>query len=298
MSEKRKSRDPRRDSEGFSLLVVLLTIMAIAVILMPLTIRAKTQAVFDASLLRTDQLDFLAEGIATVLAARVMDRMNARGQALAMNSMPYRCSLGSLHIDYRLQDQSGLINVNLAPKPLLEAGFRSLGFSTDDAEITTNAVIAFRTPKRRSTTGVRGLEIIGGLKHTAMETVSELYDIRTIRRVPFQQLSATFTVHTQSPRMTRQYVPHALEGAIADEGQFIQASAPRSQTPFVVSVKVHDAVRAGQFNSVFVASVNAKPRILETWRYDIETEGAIQAIEEDCSVRFGSDFADAVLRMS
>jgi len=287
--------------QGFSLLVVLLTILAIAAILTPLALSAKTRALFSATLLRSDQLDFLADGVATILASQYVADIDQTGAGVRMNSTLYKCRTGGLTIAYTLQRHDGLINLNLAPEALLAVAFRSLGFRAQTAQAFAETVVAYRSSKDGIVSG-SALEIKDGLKNASFESISELYDFEPFRTVPLRKLSRVFTVNSLSAGITLTNAPDDLRNRIAtaeDLSAFVQQPGSSNAGAVGVSVSISDEKASGQFNGIFDAhgAAGRRPVILASWHYDVLDEPGTIVDEGDCRNRFGTAFEMTVAEM-
>ncbi len=291
--------DEDTGKKGFSLLVVLLTILAIAAILTPIALGAKTRAIHTASLLRSDQLNFLSDGVATILASQLV--AGSGNADIAMNSTRYRCTTDGVTIDYALQRHDGLINLNLSSKELLATGFQSLGFGPETAQDIAETVIAFRTSDQgrgpASSLGVRG-----GLKKAPIESIAELYDILRLGHVELQALMRTFTVNSTSPWIAVDQAPAQLRNRILDAGDFDSLPGPNVSDysgAISVSVNISDGVSSGRFEAIFDVGgrTGRKPVILASWRHDLPAASGVTVDEGRCRNRFGPAFESTIAAM-
>ncbi len=284
---------------GFTLVAVLWIILAIAAILTPLSLKARTQAAHTAALQQVDRLNTLAEGIATVLISQYRTALTRQQpDGISANSARQACKSGALLLSYRLQSHAGLLNVNTSGQSTLAQAFIALGQNRADAD-----ALAKKTIFHRSYSGNASLEtqtgVLGGPKKAPLESLSELYDIEDMRGISYRDLRETFTVHSKSNTLALQAVPRHLE-PILQEGSPVQAvtwdAAALLSSPVTVSVIVQRGIHRGQFNGLYATRTarSALGDIVETWRYDSpEPSGSLDEAP-DCKQSFGHALHDAL----
>lgn len=275
MATERAANDP---NAGFSLVTVLWILVAIAAVLTPLTIRARTQVLHTASLLQIDRLDLLARGMANVLAVR-----QAEGGTEPANSVMYACTAGSLEIRYLLQSHAALVSLNHAPKPALTAALAALGL--DSAVSAAEAIITNRS-YRQASSEQRTLSIRGGPKQAPFESISELYEIENLKGVPYRLLHRTFTAHSTSNALSAPDLPAHLQRAV-EANEDLQAGPATHFDQLTISVDIRRGSVRGQFNGVFIRGVN---HVVESWRYDDLPENLAE-ITDPCSSHFAREIA-------
>lgn len=142
------TRDPAGEA-GFVLpsVVAILVVVAAAAALATQQLQTHTQI----TTARLDRLRLQGEvdGIARLVAmSLVNERARHRpGLALPENGSPIACPLpGGGLLSVAVQDQAGLIDLNTAPRPLMEEAFRALGLSDPDASGIAAEIVDDRDP--------------------------------------------------------------------------------------------------------------------------------------------------------
>ncbi|MCI5075344.1 hypothetical protein [Oricola sp.] len=283
--------DTRDAQGGYSLLMVLLLMLAVASVLAPVTARIKAKALHETALLRIDELNALAQGLSVLLADQTGNGGDAGQAHLLANSTRYRCRVGSVHVTFAFQNQSGLIDLNRASEALLAKGFQSLGLAPAMAERLAQLVSAYRSYKPDDGAPA-GLEIANGLKNAPFESVAELFDMQALRDLPLAQINRTFTIHSGSSRIAPAHAPNALAVRLSDKDT--TGVAPQSPGPLDVLVTVMSGRMTGRFHGVYRYYNDGRLRLVETWRHDIGDEGSDPVDAGDCSARFGPEFVQLV----
>jgi general secretion pathway protein K len=179
---------------GFALVAVLWFLVLVAAFVAPFAVAARTDFLIASNRSKKVRLDTLAEGVSTLLSLRLMEHGDAAAPLadILQDSSPVSCNLGAYTFDIRLQDQSGLIDLNAADRALLATGLRAIGVATADA--VAEAVVNYR----HSGAPVPGADvgIEGGAKGGPFETVVELSDFEALKYVEPTKLHRVFTVHS------------------------------------------------------------------------------------------------------
>ncbi|MDA4848840.1 hypothetical protein [Hoeflea poritis] len=280
--------------EGFSLVAVLWIVLAIAAVLTPLTLAARTQTVHIAMLHQADRLNYLADGIALILVAQQKTRStDGEAQQRHSNSTVHRCRDGEVVVMHSLQNHAGLVNLNRASKSTLSAAFAALGKYDSEADLLADRVVDFRSHSS-SDPGASTKDFKNGPKRAPFESVAELYDIVGAGDIPLQMLRQTFSVHSNSSVVDLQAAPPQLKKMLTEQNasDAFRAGANAQPSPMTVSVVVRRGTITGQFNGVFAkgSASGGIDRLVENWRYDDLATLDGQSTLGSCSALFGSEF--------
>lgn len=278
---------------GFSLVTVLWILLAISAVLAPITMAARTQALYSASTVQIERLDLLAIGLSKVLMARVSGAGNA-APLLERDSTPLGCSTETLDISVSVQNHAGLVSLNQAPRPALAAAFSSLGFGDGEADALAAAAVAYRSRGRFAE--ATSITVQGGLKRASFESVSELFEFSGLQRTAYLKLHQTFSAHGTSNSLSLRFAPAHLADFNNRPGQSSIAQAEGS-SPFVtISVLVNRNGILGQFNGIFDGRAAGTSHPIESWRYD-DTSAMAKPESRRCEQLFGDAVADVLSKL-
>lgn len=213
-----------RREQGFALAAVLGFILIISAFLSNFAVSSRVHMLTTSNIFEETKARWAIEALLTevareyaqsTLASTVYSPFNLR-EAVA-------CQAGPVAISLRLQEHSGLIDLNAASVELLALGYQSLGL---DAEVSQR--LAEQTDQYRNMTpSPDPLPIDGavadGYKHAAFEDVRELYDFEPLRAFAQATLMQTFTVFTKSGTLSAENLPEKLHAAINASGQKAEA---------------------------------------------------------------------------
>jgi len=133
--------------QGFVLPAVLAVMIVVSAAALIATDRHRTRTAVAESQTRGLRLQGLADGAARLVATGiVLERTRGMpGLGLPRNGAAIACGLPEgRRLVLALQDQAGLIDLNAAPRPLLEAAFRALGIGDADALRLAAEVMDYR----------------------------------------------------------------------------------------------------------------------------------------------------------
>ncbi len=202
---------------GFALVSVLLFLMVVAAVITPFVLAARTDFLVTSNAYRKSKQTQLAAGLADFTARQVASLEQLRSETLLLNSEPMRSVCGKHSIEIRVQDQLGLINANLAPIELLQAGFATLAPPDANPRDLAELALAYRDPEGKSQ-GADEKQLSDGFKFLPFEAIEELYEFSGFQGMPVSILSRVFTVHGGIPAVRLDNAPKLLADSIKGKG--------------------------------------------------------------------------------
>lgn len=185
-----------RSDSGMALFVVLAFLLLVAAVITPFAVSAHVEAMVTRNTLRETRDRFAIEGVTRLAAAaylRTAEEIASRPTA----QMPARVQCddaGGAAVTLNFINHAGLIDLNMAPPDLLEAGFRALGMSMAEAGGYAKAVVKARTPPPAKD----GEEAADA----TLETVFQLADLTAFgepigKKTAYGPARGVFTVYSQ-----------------------------------------------------------------------------------------------------
>lgn len=212
-----------RKQDGFALIAVLLFLMITSAIITPMVLAARTDFQLASRKYLNTRLAVLAEGILNVVIWQLATFTESKNDNLLLNSAPMQAVCGNHAITIVIQDQASLIDINVAPLALLEAGFNALDFSRGDASELGKTVIAYRLPEDAGA-NIPNMadELSVGLKHFAFEAIEELYEFPGFAKMSPDDISKVFTIYGRRESVNSQNMSDILSKILPDQatGQF------------------------------------------------------------------------------
>ncbi|MCV3243107.1 general secretion pathway protein GspK [Mesorhizobium sp. ZC-5] len=240
---------------GFALIAVLVFLLLVAAVVAPFAVAARTTFLIALNTRDQSRLDTMADGLSTLVALRVIGNDGAALLAeLPPNSSPVSCAAGKYTIGIRLQDQAGLIDLNVADEATLAVGLRSIGIVTG-AATAAETIVKYRSYQPEDSRPA--IAVTGGLKSGPFESVIELSDLKPLASLEPADLHRAFTVHSGQSAVAASRAPAALAGLLrlpADDG-----AGGSSMRIFAVEVAVQDQARAAKGYAGFLAEPSSSP---------------------------------------
>lgn len=135
---------PRHGEAGFALVAVILLMLVVIAAVTPFLLAARTRLDLAADDAAKARLDLLADGLLVVVARDLAAPERLQRSPVSRRSVPARCMAGGVAIEVRVQDQRGLVDLNLAERDALAAGFRALGLGEAEAQAHAAATVQYR----------------------------------------------------------------------------------------------------------------------------------------------------------
>ncbi|MCP9229984.1 general secretion pathway protein GspK [Mesorhizobium sp. LMG 17147] len=207
--------DDERGSAGFSLVAVLVFMLIVSAIVVPFAITAKTRLMIANNEVEQERLSLLAEGLANVASSELANGSGT--EKLPLDFSPTACRSGKFTFDVRIQDHSGLIDLNAADVHLLSLGFASLGFNRQISEELAEAAIRFRGSTNAFAAQEESASSVGPPqdKQAPFESVSELQEFSALASTPLYDLYAVFTVNSKRGTLSLDHAPSRLRTVLA-----------------------------------------------------------------------------------
>lgn len=250
MKTGKKSRD------GFALVSVLLFLLVVTAVITPFVLAARTDFLLASASYHKDRQTLLANGLARLVARQVAAASEEVNEELRLNSEPMRSVCGNSLVEVWVQDQLGLVNLNLAGTKLLEAGFSALGFDGSDSGDLAALAETYRN-QAGAASAASERDLSDGFKFNSFEALEELYEFPGFTRRSVETLGKVFTIHGGLQTINATNVPTVLKSEI---GRFsgdplIVDTNPSESRHFRISVLAKSASNRAVGFSGFVIEV-------------------------------------------
>ncbi|WP_407529275.1 general secretion pathway protein GspK [Methylobacterium oryzisoli] len=219
----------RAREDGFVLPAVLAIMIVVSAAALIATDRHRARMNVAESQGRALRLQGLADGLARLVAAGfLMERMRGvPGLGLPPNGSVWACALpDNRRVAVAVQDHAGLIDLNAAPRALLETTFRVLGIADADAATLAAEVVDYRDPDdtpepnggaERRQYAARGLAY--GPRNAPFSSVDEIERLPSMTREQADRLRGALTIHNPGGGIDPNVTPmRALIGSVAGDG--------------------------------------------------------------------------------
>lgn len=202
------------DDAGFALAVVLAFLLLAGTIATPFFLLARQYAFVSRNAVAAVRRATAAEGMLQLAAQRYMEHARVDDRLPSRVECRMEAPSGQIDFLFHFQNHAGLIDLNAASPELMQIGFASLG--ADNATAEKLAALA-DTYRSANITGIddNGSGIVGGPKHSAFETVSELFDFPLPAATSREDLESVFTVLSRSGFVDRGSASSRLKDAFA-----------------------------------------------------------------------------------
>jgi general secretion pathway protein K len=262
---------PENDRSGFVLVTVVWLAGLLALVAATFTGSVRHQTEAAASALAVARAEAVMAGALNYVSYRLQTAVSTSRQVEPWNGVAMRCVLPSGEaVVVRLQDQTGLVDLNLAELPLLQALLAGVGLEGEQAARLAEAIVDYRDGDEITAAGHPESEIHtgmgrgGALKNRAFETIYELDRVPGMPQAVLDVLLPWVTVHSPQGTIDRAAAPQALVIALSraapslvTDDRYIAAS-PRTR----VSIETAPPSRPGQALRAIVSLDGVVPRIL------------------------------------
>lgn len=245
-----KSSSDEGASAGFSLVAVLVFMLIVSAIVVPFAVTAKARLIIANNEVEQERLSLLAEGLANVVSSELAH--GSAAEKLLLDSTPTSCRSGEFAFDARIQDHSGLIDLNAADTHLLSLGFASLGFDRQTSEAVAKAAIQFRGNASAFAAQAEPATSVGPPENklAPFESVSELQEFSALASTPLYDLYGVFTVNSKRGTLSLDHAPNRLRavlaGASGSDASVMQGATETSAYTIEITARRDGSGIAGQ----------------------------------------------------
>lgn len=242
------------NDDGFALVSVLWALVLLSGFAVALTLAVRSRTQTAAYSVGRGEATILADGIADLIANdwATPEKQIAEHLGLKEYTGIVRCKVDDQVIDIRVMSAAGLVDLNMAPGPLLARLFRAFNVSQADARALADAVLDFRdADSDREALGAEAVDYAAagyphGPKNAPFETITELDQVYGFSQETFQAVRRYITVHARSPFVDRSAAPselvealqRAATGESAGDGIEVFGQAPLSSRTLRMLVAV------------------------------------------------------------
>jgi len=206
---------PRTRSErGFALVAVLWTVMIVALIATSIMMmRRADTTIVHIRRVTAENAAFADAGI-TIAILRLLSA-DAAGRP-PLDATPIDLSFEGLAITVRIQDESGKLDLNAAPGPLLERLLVSVGLDPDTAQTETDRILDWREPgDLRRLNGAKPEDYSNaglpyGPRLGPFPGTAELRLVLGITSELFANLSTAITIYSQQAGVDARVAPRQM----------------------------------------------------------------------------------------
>lgn len=275
--------------KGYALIFVLWVSALIAVVAAGLVTRVRTNALVASNTDRSATTEAMADGVVRLLALRLSER-----RQFQRNGVPDTCDYDGTHIEFSVQDQAGLIDLNTAPAFLLTELFARLGVNGAASTQLTDAIFDFRDPDQVAQEG--GTEPVlyegrtFGPKNASFETVEELDQIPGIEEKLYRRMIDLVTVNSFEAGIDPDAAPlefrHLFEQAPSGDfiGMLASFSSRSPKRVFGLDVRA-TTTNGGRFRRravVYLTGQVAHPFSFLEWQRGTDWKGSADQPAKSC----------------
>lgn len=239
-----RRRLPR--SRGVALIAVLWVVLLLSIIAGSLLLLTRSDLRLSRNLILSARAQSLAEGGIDLAVLGLLDQ-NAATRWVA-DGRPYRVETGSGILEVSVQDETGRIDLNVAPPDLLSGLFASVGVDGDQATVLADRIADWRdedddprpSGAEQADYDAAGLDVRVGNTHFL--TPDEIQRIPGITIDLYARIARALTVYSKRPGVNPASAPRpvlmALPGvddALADAILAARAQATADGAPAAVA---------------------------------------------------------------
>jgi len=189
-----------RRQRGIALIVVLWVVFLLAIISQSFTVEVRTGLQLTHNLVQSGKARAMADGAIYRAIDTLIRRRNDR--TYAADGQPATMSVPDGTVEVAIQDEAGKIDLNLAPRALLEGLFRSVSLEEDAAEALVDSIADWTDPDdRRRKRGAENADyqqagLAWGPKNGRFDSVDEFGLVLGITRDIFDAVAPALTVYS------------------------------------------------------------------------------------------------------
>lgn len=201
--------------KGFALVAVLLFMLLMAAVMTPLSIHGteyRQIAVYRSAAL-ADRL--LAEGVARLVSLLPGGSENESGQVGAW----WRCKVQEREVFVRMQDTTGLIDLNSSEEDLVAIGLIALGRDEATAHAGAKDVVRYRTPNLAPDFGATASELPAVARGAPFVSVAELDELLVLSAQEALVADQVFTIYNKRGSVARPFLDARLGKLMSGPGK-------------------------------------------------------------------------------
>ncbi len=207
-------------SKGFALITVLWITAFLAVIASAVSYQSRGSIKLAGNVVSSLQTRHAAEGALLLTIEKIIKDGSAQGQLLPNNEYIYE--LGEVNIVVRVADESGKVDINLAPVDLLNSLFINLGISPELSLSVANRIVDWRDED--SLKRLNGAEDEDYYSHNLdyqakddeFDSIEEVSLVLGINQQLYNKIKPYLTVYAQDLGVNILLAPQVVKNAVQD----------------------------------------------------------------------------------
>ena len=266
----------QQDRQGFVLIAVIWIVGLLAIISTAFILQVKSNTLLAHNLIFNGKAEAMADGMAELLAFRLSQLPDV--SAMKPNGERQYCAWGDVAmVGYRIQDQAGLIDLNIASPQLMQKFLLGLGLSSSDATQMVGDMKDFRDVDHEAIGGGAEAALYAGRsfgpKNAPFESTSEIDQIPNANEVILKEFQEFTTVHSQAQGLDPLRTPEALRQILGftKENNLPQelagSQSPSPSKAFGIDIVVETREHARFYRRTIAAMVlqPQKPFVILSW---------------------------------
>ena len=211
----------KRREQGVALVLVLWVITLLTVIAGNFAFSMRSEARIAANLLQNAQAQAHADAGVQLAWFQLMKPIGSPGRWEA-NGAVHEFMHDGVAVKVSIQDESGKIDLNVAPEELLKGLFKSVGLDDQASALLTAATLDWRTPgslKRLNGAKEEDYRAAGknyGPPNAPFETIDELQRVLGMTPELYRKIAPALTIYSRQPAVNTSVAP--LEVLLAIPG--------------------------------------------------------------------------------
>jgi general secretion pathway protein K len=230
------------DERGFVLVAVIWMAGLLAVVATAFVLTARSHTMIARNTVTKIRAEYIADGMVKLTALQLVKDM--KSGSFKLNGVPHFCQWTTdTVVGLSIQDQGGLIDLNVASPDLLKTLFKGLNVPEADAQKLINNLQDFRDPD--SVAVGSGEEPIHfpnknfGPKNAPFSMVEEIDQVQGANEELLARLMPLLTVYSQQTGFDPTRAPQQLLDALgANNAKIDQFTSPSPATGFEIDVIV------------------------------------------------------------
>jgi general secretion pathway protein K len=269
------------DRSGFVLLAVIWMAGLLAVISTAFVVTVRSHTLIARNVVYNSKAGYIADGMVKFSALQLVTENSDRKSNLSGETRFCQWSRNVI-VGIRIQDQGGLVDLNIASPDLILALFRGVSLSPSEASDLMAALQDYRDPDLKNVTG--GVEPVTypgkvfGPKNGPFAIIEELDQLPGMNNALFKQLMPLVTVHSQQTGFDLTRAPKtlisALGGNSAADLLLARFSSPSAYKIFAIDAVVETKQNAHYFRHAIVALVLQpdRPFAILSWQHGLNVD--------------------------